>query len=68
MNYLKIAALSSPYNALFMIVASIMLAVLAGILMRTFASPETCSHVKADLLVPVSSAIMNAMKMCTIPH
>ena len=66
-NYLRIAALSSPYNALFMIVASILLAVLAGILMRTFATPEIRSYVKADFLVPVSSTLMNAMKMCTIP-
>ncbi|MBR0150069.1 MAG: cation:dicarboxylase symporter family transporter [Synergistaceae bacterium] len=66
-NYLRIAALSSPYNALFMIVASILLAVVAGILMKTFATPETCSYVKADFLVPVSSTLMNAMKMCTIP-
>ena len=66
-NYLRIAALSSPYNALFMVAASILLAILAGILMRTFATPEIRSYVKADFLVPVSSTLMNAMKMCTIP-
>lgn len=66
-NYIRIAALRSPYNALFGILAAILLAVLSGILMRIYASPETCSYVQKSFLEPVSSLIMNAMKMCTIP-
>lgn len=66
-NYIKISALRSPYNFLFEILGAIFLAILTGIAMRISATPEACSYVQTGFLEPVSSLIMNAMKMCTIP-
>ena len=66
MNCIKILASRSPYTSLIQTVYAIILAVITGLLLKNYASPELCTVLNVNLLAPVRTVMMNGFKMCTI--
>ena len=66
-NYIRIAAIKSPYTALVMTLEAIVLAVIAGLLLKNYAPRELCAVLSNSVLVPVHSILTNAMKVTAVP-
>ena len=66
-NFIRIAAIKSPYSSLIMTLEAIALAVIVGLLLKNYASTELCSILSTNVLSPVRSTLMNALKVCAVP-
>ena len=66
-NYIRIYAAKSPYNSLFKTLGAIVLAVIAGLLLRNYASSKFCGLVSENVLEPLRKAMMNALKIVAVP-
>ncbi|MBR1604415.1 MAG: hypothetical protein IJ667_13375, partial [Synergistaceae bacterium] len=56
----------SPYSEAYRILASLALAVLTGLIIRNFMTPETALMINANLFEPVRSIFINVFCPCHI--
>ena len=66
-NYIRIAAIKSPYTALVSTLEAIALAVILGLLLKNYAPDEFCAVLSKNVLSPIRSTLMNALKVCAVP-
>ena len=66
-NVVKITAFRSPYSSLYKVLDALILALMAGFLMKIFMPEEIIATVNGNFLEPVHSLILNSLKMCAIP-
>ena len=66
-NFIRIAAIKSPYASLIRTLEAIVLAVIIGLLMKNYASGELCTAFSKNILSPIRSILMNALKICAVP-
>ena len=66
-NYIRITAVKSPYASMFRILGAIVFAVIAGLILKNYASSEFCGLVSQNILSPVRNSLMNALKMVAVP-
>ena len=63
-NYIIISASKSPYTSLYYTGAALILAIITGLVMKSFASEAVCTYF--ELLSSVSKIFMNCLKLCAI--
>lgn len=66
-NYIWIAAIKSPYTALVRTLEAIALAVILSLLLKNYAPDEFCAVLSKNVLSPIRSTLMNALKVCAVP-
>ena len=66
-NLIHIKAYRSQYYGLYRTLGALMLAVITGIALRLFATEDISMQINADILSPISTLFMNALKMCAVP-
>lgn len=66
-NTVRITALSSPYSNLYRILGTLILAAVAGFVIKNFMPEELSGMINGNFLQPVHSLLLNGLKMCAIP-
>ncbi len=66
-NTVRIKAVRSNYSGIFKTLAALFLAVVSGLLLRTFAPESVSLFLNDNILVPIRSVFLNGLKMCAVP-
>ena len=66
-NAVRIKALLSNYSGLYKTLTVLFLAVVSGVVLKTFFPESVCMFINDNIFVPVRSVFMNGLKMCAVP-
>lgn len=66
-NSVRIKAITSGYSGLYRILTVLFLAVLSGIILKSFFPESVYMAVNDNIFVPVRTVFMNGLKMCAVP-
>ena len=66
-NSVRIKALLSNYSGLYKTLSILFLAVVSGVVLKTFFPESACMFINDNIFVPVRTIFMNGLRMCAVP-